>query len=344
MSIYIPYFYVIEENSTGMLYAGSKWARDANPDNFMIKEGGYITSSNTIKLRIRENGIESFKIRKIKTFISPKSAYDYETKFLNKVNAKKNSRFYNKHNNDKITPGTYEFENIMLEKCNLVMIGTDNKSVYQGQPVFGVGNYLFPSRETKDIGSLKAQHLYVTSVETPKDGDVCMVAENHLNTLNILFTSTEEITAQWRKIILTTNTDLIKELSRKVGSQSVVASIDAIRSGDNYQCKIFDGTQLVNISPVDLAIEAQNNGCGEVIINSIDRDGTMVGYDLELIHSVSSNVQIPTVACGGAKDLSDLQKAITLGKADAVAAGSMFVYYGKLKAVLITYPSNIIIR
>jgi len=152
----------------------------------------------------------------------------------------------------------------------------------------------------------------------------------------------------YEKIIFNTalikNTDLIKELSRKVGSQSVVASIDAIRNGDNYQCKIFDGTQLVNISPVDLAIEAQNIGCGEVIINSIDRDGTMVGYDLELIHSVSSNVQIPTVACGGAKDLSDLQKAITLGKADAVAAGSMFVYYGKLKAVLITYPSNIIIR
>jgi hypothetical protein len=115
VSIYIPYFYVIEEYSTGILYAGSKWASDANPDKFMIK-GGYLTSSNIINLRILENGIESFKIRKIKTFISPKSAYDYETKFLNKVNAKKNSRFYNKHNNDKITPGTCEFETIMLEK------------------------------------------------------------------------------------------------------------------------------------------------------------------------------------------------------------------------------------
>lgn len=115
MSIYTPYFYVIEEVSTGMLYAGSKWGLDANPENFM-KTGGYTTSSKIVNLLIDKNGINSFKTRKIRPFVDPISAYNYETLFLNKVNAKNNERFYNKHNNDKITPGTKEFETIMLEK------------------------------------------------------------------------------------------------------------------------------------------------------------------------------------------------------------------------------------
>lgn len=115
MFIYIPYFYIIEEISTSMLYAGSKWGLDANPENFM-KIGGYTTSSNVINSLIDKNGITSFKIRKIKTFIDPISTYNYETLFLKKVNAKNNKRFYNKHNNDKITPGTKEFEILMLEK------------------------------------------------------------------------------------------------------------------------------------------------------------------------------------------------------------------------------------
>lgn len=115
MSIYIPYFYIIEEISTGMLYAGSKWGLDANPEKFMIT-GGYTTSSKNINSIINKDGIKAFKIRKIRLFIDAKSAYDYETAFLNKVNAKNNKKFYNKHNNDKITPGTEEFETIMLEK------------------------------------------------------------------------------------------------------------------------------------------------------------------------------------------------------------------------------------
>lgn len=140
---------------------------------------------------------------------------------------------------------------------------------------------------------------------------------------------------------LVNNKEIIVQLSKKVGSQSVVGSIDAIKLDGNYFCKIKDGTNLIKISPVELAKEAQILGCGEIIINSIDKDGTMSGYDLDLILEVSSNVDVPTVACGGAKDSSDFKKAIEIGKAHAVAAGSMFVFYGKLKAVLITYSSQI---
>jgi imidazole glycerol-phosphate synthase subunit HisF len=148
----------------------------------------------------------------------------------------------------------------------------------------------------------------------------------------------------YEKIIFNTalvnNKNIIKELSRKVGSQSVVGSIDAIKIDDNYFCKIKDGTELIKISPVDLAKEAQKLGCGEILINSIDKDGTMSGYDLDLIELISLNLEVPIIACGGAKDYSDFKKAIEIAKAHAVAAGSVFVYYGKLKAVLITYPSK----
>lgn len=99
MDIYTPYFYVIQEISTGMYYAGSKYAKNSNPKNLMV-EGGYTTSSSVINNLIEKNGIESFVVRKIKTFNTAIEAYNYETKFLKKVNAKSNPKFYNAHNND----------------------------------------------------------------------------------------------------------------------------------------------------------------------------------------------------------------------------------------------------
>jgi cyclase len=81
-------------------------------------------------------------------------------------------------------------------------------------------------------------------------------------------------------------------------------------------------------------------GAGEILINSIDRDGTFTGYDLELINSITTSVKIPVIACGGAGNVNDLAKAIYLGHASGVAAGSMFVFHGKKRAVLINFPSR----
>lgn len=136
--------------------------------------------------------------------------------------------------------------------------------------------------------------------------------------------------------------NIISELSRKVGNQSVVASIDVLKIDNKYKCVICDGTITTEISPQELALKAKELGCGEIFLNSIDKDGTMSGYDLELIKSITSIVDIPVVACGGAKNTEDFLQAINIGNAHAVAAGSMFVYYGKLKAVLINVPQNII--
>lgn len=99
MFIYKPYFYVIQNTITGLYYAGSKYSKNANPSDFMTY-GGYTTSSKIIKSIIEKSGLESFVIRKIKVFALAKEAYEYETRFLRKVNAKQNPKFYNGHNND----------------------------------------------------------------------------------------------------------------------------------------------------------------------------------------------------------------------------------------------------
>ena len=113
---YIPYFYIIQDVRNGMYYAGSKYGRDANPSNFMI-EGGYETSSEKIKKIIKEHGIDNFIIRKLKTFGTGPEAHNYETRFLQKIDARNHPRFYNGHNNDGIRPlMPDEMKKIMNEK------------------------------------------------------------------------------------------------------------------------------------------------------------------------------------------------------------------------------------
>lgn len=99
MSIYIPYFYIIQDKRNGIYYAGSKYGKDSNPVNFMVK-GGYTTSSNKINKIIEECGISVFLIRKVRVFKTRVEAQNYETRFLQKVDARNHPRFYNGHNND----------------------------------------------------------------------------------------------------------------------------------------------------------------------------------------------------------------------------------------------------
>lgn len=133
---------------------------------------------------------------------------------------------------------------------------------------------------------------------------------------------------------------LIKQAVGLAGGQSIVASIDAKSVNHRYCCVISDGQEVVDISPAELAKQAESLGVGEILINSVDQDGMMKGYDIELVKSVSSAVGIPVTACGGAGGIGDLKTVLKEGGAHAAAGGSMFVYYGKLKAVLITAPSE----
>ena len=139
---------------------------------------------------------------------------------------------------------------------------------------------------------------------------------------------------------LITHPSVVREAVARYGSQSIVASIDAKKVEDGYKCAICDGQQLIDKTPLELTLDAEQMGCGEIIINSIDNDGMMQGYDLELVKTISEAVKVPVIAIGGAGGIGDLKKVIQGAGAHAAAGGSMFVYYGRLKAVLITAPSE----
>jgi len=135
------------------------------------------------------------------------------------------------------------------------------------------------------------------------------------------------------------NPHFVEVASSRFGSQSVVVSIDVKKSlFGKYEVYTHAGSRRTRFEPADFARRVQSMGAGELILNSIDQDGTMSGYDLDLITRVASCVKIPVVACGGAGKLTDFADAVNQGGASAVAAGSMFVFQGKHRAVLITYP------
>ena len=136
------------------------------------------------------------------------------------------------------------------------------------------------------------------------------------------------------------NPNLISEAVKCFGSQSIVASID-VKKGvfGSYSVFVVAGSKDTKYNPIEYAKRAEELGVGEILLTSIDHDGMMNGYDYDLIQKVSSVVDIPVIASGGAGCLIDCLKAINAG-ASAAAAGSLFVYYGPLRAVLINYPTQ----
>jgi cyclase len=137
---------------------------------------------------------------------------------------------------------------------------------------------------------------------------------------------------------------LVREAARTFGSQSIMVSIDAKRDiFGRYAVYSRGGRKRHALSPVEHAKRMEGAGAGEILIHSIDRDGTREGYDQELVSAVCDAVSVPVVASGGAGTLVHFQNAISCGAA-AVSAGSMFVFHGRQRAVLITYPSRCELR
>lgn len=138
--------------------------------------------------------------------------------------------------------------------------------------------------------------------------------------------------------------DLVNDVAQIVGSSSVVASIDVRRNArGQYSVWANGGRQDCRRDPVTWAKELEQQGAGEILLNSINKDGTQSGYDLELVREVCKAVMIPVVAVGGAGSLRHFREAVEHG-ASAVGAGSLFVFHGKHKAVLITYPERQILE
>ncbi len=140
----------------------------------------------------------------------------------------------------------------------------------------------------------------------------------------------------------TQSTNIITEAANIFGSQAVVVAVDIKKTlFGRYKIVSHSGTQAIETELdeyIQLVVEA---GAGEIFLNSVDRDGMMKGYDLALIKQVSQSVNIPIIASGGAGKIEDMSLAISEGGASAVAAGSLFVFYGKQKGVLINYPTDV---
>lgn len=145
------------------------------------------------------------------------------------------------------------------------------------------------------------------------------------------------------KVVLNTvaveHPEFVSEAAALVGSSSVVVSIDVKRSMlGRYEVVTCNATRRTGLDPVDWAGRVAELGAGEILLTAVDRDGTQKGYDVALIKQVAGAVSVPVIASGGAGQLQDFRAAVNEGSASAVAAGSMFVFHGKHRAVLITYP------
>ena len=137
------------------------------------------------------------------------------------------------------------------------------------------------------------------------------------------------------------NPDFIKEASETFGSSTIVVCIDVKKKlFKGQRAWILSGNKSTKYAPTEFAKLMEENGAGELIIQSIEKDGTMEGYDIELIKSISTSVGIPVVALGGAGKHEDLINAYRNGRANALAAGSLFVYQSKKRGVLINYPEK----
>jgi cyclase len=133
----------------------------------------------------------------------------------------------------------------------------------------------------------------------------------------------------------------IRKAADEFGSSTITVCIDVKKKiFGKQQVYIYGGSKSTDLNPVSFAKRMEEMGAGELIINSVDRDGSMEGYDIELIKAVSDSVTIPVVALGGAGKVEDLNEAVQNGHASAVAAGSMFVFHGPRRAVLINYPQT----
>lgn len=132
----------------------------------------------------------------------------------------------------------------------------------------------------------------------------------------------------------------LSEAVRTFGSSTIVASVD-IKTNIFKQYQIFShsGVDLKTFQLKEFIKQIEENGAGELMINSVDHDGMMNGYDIHLADIISKSLTIPTIFCGGCKNLSDIRTLLTTTEISAAAAGSIFVFQGPLKGVLISYPS-----
>lgn len=235
---------------------------------------------------------------------------------------------------------------LLIKGGGLVKTRRFKNDVYVGDPINAIR--IFNDKEVDE--------LVVLDITASKDGrepNYDLVAEIASECFMPLafgggIRSVEQISKLFRlgveKAVINTaihaNPTFVQEAVAAFGSQAITASVDVRRTfWRRREVVVMDGRQPTGRDPVSYAKHAESLGVGEILLTSIDREGSMSGYDIELIADVSDAVNVPVIASGGAGSLDHFRDAVHRGHASAVAAGSMFVFYGPHRAVLISYPT-----
>ena len=163
--------------------------------------------------------------------------------------------------------------------------------------------------------------------------------KTHQQALKILSLGVEKVALS---SVILENPSIVKEISSEVGSQSVVAVLDVKKTiFSGYKVFINNGSKQIKGDLLDIISILEEQGIGELVINNIDADGTMNGYDHKLISLLKNHTNVPLTYLGGASDLNEMKKVIQNFSPIGVAAGSLFVFKGKYRAVLINYPNKL---
>jgi cyclase len=138
------------------------------------------------------------------------------------------------------------------------------------------------------------------------------------------------------------NPEIVSRIAEHVGNQSVVVVLDIKKRliGTKYEIYTHNGQKKTGKCPIEFSQQLERLGVGEIVINSIDNDGVMKGYDLDLINKIRESISVPMTVLGGAGCLKDIEALIRKYGIIGAAAGSLFVFKGKYRAVLITYPGR----
>ena len=235
---------------------------------------------------------------------------------------------------------------LLLERGNLVKTQKFSASKYVGDPINAVK--IFNEKEADEILVLDISEE-VASTGPNFDlieslASECFMPLAYGGGMRNLDQAFELTRIGVEKIVLNTslhaNPRFVREAVEKLGSQAIIGSIDVKRDLFRRQ-RVFirGGKKNTRIDPISYCDSIDQLGVGEILITSIDHEGCGAGYDFSLVREISTNVSVPVIANGGASSLEDMTRAINVCGASAAAAGSLFVFYGEHRAVLISYPN-----
>jgi cyclase len=233
---------------------------------------------------------------------------------------------------------------LQIEKKRLVKTISFKESIYLGDPINAVR--IFNEKEVDELVlldiSASRDGLEPDYEQLKKITSECFIPTGYGGGIKTLDQVKRIIDLGVEKVVISSssiNYKFIEEAAYSCGSQSVVVCIDAKKTFfGGYKVYGMGGTKLISDNPILHAKRVVDSGAGEVFIQSIDQDGKMKGFDIDLTKIVTNAVSVPVVALGGAGSLNDIKDVLKYSGATSVAAGSIFVFKGKHKGILISYP------